>query len=68
MDNNDICEYSGLPSTQSYVTNPQTQAEGAGVGGESFKENFIDSSPNTSASVDSSIDFMYNWIRKHSGK
>ena len=97
MDNNDICEYSGLPSTQSYVTNPQ--AEGAGVGGESFKENFIDSSPislegsptsldsqNTSASVDSvdkeseqqdkldkiyeklDIDFMYNWIRKHSGK
>jgi len=43
MDNNDICEYSGLPSTQSYVTNPQ--AEGAGVGGESIKENFIDSSP-----------------------
>ena len=81
MDNNDICEYSGLPSTQSYVTNPQ--AEGAGVGGESFKENFIDSSQNTSASVDKEseqqdklnkiyekldIDFMYNWIRKHSGK
>jgi hypothetical protein len=81
MDNNDICEYSGLPSTQSYVTNPQ--AEGAGVGGESIKENFIDSA---SASVDSvdkeseqqdklnkiyeklDIDFMYNWIRKHSGK
>jgi hypothetical protein len=78
MDNNDICEYSGLPSTQSYVTNPQ--AEGAGVGGESIKENFIDSA---SASVDKEseqqdklnkiyekldIDFMYNWIRKHSGK
>jgi hypothetical protein len=78
MDNNNICEYSGLPSTQSYVTNPQ--AEGAGVGGESFKENFIDS---VSASVDKEseqqdkldkiyekldIDFMYNWIRKHSGK
>jgi hypothetical protein len=78
MDNNNICEYSGLPSTQSYVTNPQ--AEGAGVGGESFKENFIDS---VSASVDKESeqqdklnkiyekldrDFMYNWIRKHSGK
>jgi hypothetical protein len=82
MDNNDICEYSGLPSTQSYVTNPQ--AKGAGVGGESIKENFIDSSP---TSLDSSKsdeqkqtdkldkiyekldrDFMYNWIRKHSGK
>jgi hypothetical protein len=84
MDNNDICEYSGLPSTQSYVTNPQTHTEGVGVGGESFKENFIDSSP---TSLDSSKsdeqkqtdkldkiyekldrDFMYNWIRKHSGK
>ena len=55
---------------------------GAGAGGESIKENFIDSSPisleaspNTfeeSASVDSSdkrdIDFMYKWIRKHSNK
>ena len=81
MDNNDICEYSGLPNTQSYITNPQ--AEGVGVGGESIKENFIDSA---SASVDSvdkeseqqdkldkiyeklDRDFMYNWIRKHSGK
>ena len=88
MDNYDICEYSGLPSTQSYVTNPQ--AEGAGVGGESIKENFIDSSPNSLDSNKSDeqsksdeqtqtdkldkiyekmdIDFMYNWIRKHSGK
>ena len=85
---NNICEYSGLPSTQSYVTNPQ--AEGAGVGGESIKENFIDSSPNSLDSNKSDeqsksdeqtqtdkldkiyekmdIDFMYNWIRKHSGK
>jgi len=81
MDNNDICEYSGLPSTQSYVTNPQ--AEGAGVGGESIKENFIDSA---SASVDSvdkeseqqdkldtiyeklDRDFMYNWIRGHKNR
>jgi len=88
MDNNNICEYSGLPNTQSYVTNPQ--AEGAGVGGESIKENFIDSSPNSLDSNKSDeqsksdeqtqtdkldkiyekmdIDFMYNWIRKHSGK
>jgi len=43
MDNNDICEYSGLPSTQSYVTNPQTQAEGVGVGGEVVLGNFFDS-------------------------
>ena len=39
---NNICEYSGLPNTQSYTTNSQTHTEGAGVGGESFKENFID--------------------------
>ena len=55
------------------------ELKGAGAGGESIKENFIDSSPisleaspNTSASVDSSdkrdIDFMYKWIRKHSNK
>ena len=53
------------------------EPKGAGVGGESIKENFIDSSPinnespNTfeeSASVDRDIDFMYKWIRKHSNK
>jgi len=61
----------------------QNELKGAGDGGESFKENFIDSA---SASVDSvdkeseqqdkldkiyeklDRDFMYNWIRKHSGK
>ena len=73
MDNNDICEYSGLPSTQSYITNPQ--AEGAGVGGESIKENFIDSSPTSlegsksdEQSNSGSIDFMYNWIRGHKNR
>ena len=61
MDKSFICEYSGLPSVQSY--------EPTGVGGESIKEKFIDSSVSqTSGSVDGSIDFMYNWIRKHSGK
>jgi len=51
------------------------ELKGAGAGGESIKENFIDSaSPKLeeSASVDSSdkrdIDFMYKWIRKHSRK
>jgi len=66
MDRSFICEYSGLPSVQSY------EPKGLGVGGESIKENFIDSSVSqsapTSGSVDGSIDFMYNWIRKHSGK
>ena len=70
---NVMCEYSGLPSTQSY--DKSNEPKGAGVGGESIKENFIDSaSPKLeeSASVDSSdkrdIDFMYKWIRKHSNK
>jgi len=42
------------------------EPKGAGVGGESLKENFIDSAPPSSNSVDR--DWMYNWIRKHSGK
>ncbi len=56
---NVMCEYSGLPSVQSY------EPKGAGVGGESLKENFIDSA---SLSEDRSSDWMYNWIRKHSKK
>ena len=40
--------------------------EGAGVGGESLKENFIDSASIESEKLDR--DWMYNWIRKHSGK
>jgi len=75
---NTMCEYSGLPNTQSYGTNPQTQAEGAG--GESIKENFIDSAPSASNSLDSSEDklnkiyekldrdFMYNWIKGHKNR
>ena len=60
---NVMCEYSGLPSVQSY------EPKGLGVGGESLKENFIDSnSVSQSVSMDRSSDFMYNWIRKHSRK
>jgi hypothetical protein len=52
------------------------ELKGAGVGGESIKENFIDSSPNSLEdspnTFDSNdkrdIDFMYKWIRKHSNK
>jgi len=50
------------------------EPKGAGAGGESLKENFIDRAPSSSNSVDSSVDrekssdWMYNWIRKHSGK
>jgi hypothetical protein len=68
-----VCEYSGLPNLESYTTNPQTQAEGVGVGGESLKENFIDSKSeqqreSVEQSNSASMDYMYNWIRKHSGK
>jgi hypothetical protein len=46
----------------------ENEPMGLGVGGESIKENFIDSSVSQSGSVNGDIDFMYNWIRKHSGK
>ena len=61
---NVMCEYSGLPSVQSY------EPKGAGVGGESLKENFIDSASNeqSKSNEHKSSDWMYNWIRKHSGK
>ena len=71
LDKHFICEYSGLPSLESYRT------EGAGVGGESLKENFIDSASIESVESVEVIeqqlekldrDWMYNWIRKHSGK
>lgn len=42
-------------------------SEGAGVGGESKKENFIDSK-SVEQRESNSVDWMYNWIRKHSGK
>ena len=44
------------------------EPKGAGAGGESLKENFIDSSVPTSEATNRSSDTMYNWIRKHSGK
>ncbi len=61
---NVMCEYSGLPSVQSY------EPKGVGVGGESLKENFIDSaSVELGKSVEGNAsDWMYNWIRKHSKK
>ena len=46
------------------------EPKGAGVGGESLKENFIDSaSVELGKSVEhKSSDWMYNWIREKSGK
>jgi hypothetical protein len=74
LDKSFTCEYSGLPSTQSY--DKSNEPKGAGVGGESLKEKFIDSmrSRSNTNSVDGnnensmSSDWMYNWIRRHSGK
>ena len=50
-----------------------TNRKGLGVGGESLKENFIDSNqakPNVDNPTNEigDIDFMYKWIRKHSRK
>jgi ribosomal protein L10 len=62
LDKSFTCEYSGLPSTQSY--DMSNEPKGAGVGGKVEKGNFIDSAPSSS----NSLDWMYNWIRRHSGK
>ncbi len=64
IDKSFICEYSGLPSVHTY------EPKGAGVGGESLEENFIDSaSIELGKSVEhKSSDWMYNWIREKSGK
>ena len=50
-----------------YYSPLENEPTGLGVGGESLKENFIDSSQISLESPKSS-DWMYNWIRKHSGK
>ncbi len=48
------------------------EPKGAGVGGESLKENFIDSASfeqrESVEQKENSADWMYNWIRKHSKK
>lgn len=51
-----------------YYAPLENEPKGAGVGGESKKEIFIDSSLNSEVTGSKSSDFMYNWIRKHSGK
>jgi hypothetical protein len=64
---NVMCEYSGLPNVMTY------EPKGAGVGGESLKENFIDSASLEDSSKDTlnkiyeklDRDYMYNWIRGH---
>ena len=68
-----------LEDGTTYIQNldKSNELKGAGVGGESIKENFIDSA---SLSVDSSEDklnkiyekldrdFMYNWIKGHKNR
>ena len=71
---NFMCEYSGLPSTQSY--DKSNEPKGAGVGGESIKENFIDSASVEQNGEDKlntiyeklDRDFMYNWIKGHKNR
>ena len=68
-----------LEDGTTYIQNldKANEPKGLGVGGESLKENFIDSnqaksnvdsSGSASLDGDRSSDFMYNWIRKHSRK
>ena len=67
-----------LEDGTTYIQNldKSNEPKGAGVGGESIKENFIDSASVEQNGEDKlnkiyeklDRDFMYNWIRKHSGK
>jgi hypothetical protein len=68
IEDNGKCETQCEHCKEYYAPLENEPKEGAGVGGESLKEKFIDSSEQTSGSVNGDIDFMYNWIRKHSGK
>ena len=106
IEDNGKCE-TQCEHCKEYYAPLENEPKGAGVGGESKKENFIDSDSidsltkeqydilydivykdterlvineynkiidsesekqRESASVDSSIDWMYNWIRKHSNR
>jgi hypothetical protein len=67
--------YFPLEDGTTYIQNidKSNEPKGAGVGGESLKENFIDSSSVELGKLDKIYekldrDFMYNWIREHSGK
>lgn len=79
LDKSFTCEYSGLPNPQSYEKSSQT--EGAGVGGEVEKGNFIDSAVSSSNSLEDNSedklntiyekldrDYMYNWIKGHKNR
>jgi len=75
-----------LEDGTTYIQNldKSNEPKGAGDGGESIKENFIDSAQSASISVDGSVDgsedklnkiyekldrvFMYNWIKGHKNR
>ena len=65
IEDNGKCE-TQCEHCKEYYAPLENEPKGLGVGGESLKENFIDSSVSQSESVER--DTMYNWIRKHSGK
>lgn len=65
IEDNGKCE-TQCEHCKEYYAPLENEPKGLGVGGESLKENFIDSSVSQSGSLDR--DTMYNWIRKHSGK
>lgn len=66
IEDNGKCE-TQCEHCKEYYAPLENEPTGLGVGGESLKENFIDSSAPTSVPTNS-VDWMYNWIRKHSGK
>ena len=69
-----------LEDGTTYIQNldKSNEPKGAGVGGESIKENFIDSAPSSSNSDTNEKlnkiyekldrDFMYNWIKGHKNR
>ena len=69
IEDNGKCE-TQCEHCKEYYAPLENEPKGAGVGGESLKENFIDSaSLELRESLEqNSADTMYNWIRKHSGK
>jgi hypothetical protein len=66
IEDNGKCETQCEHCKEYYAPLENEPKEGAGVGGESLKENFIDNA--SSELKENSADTMYNWIRKHSGK
>ena len=73
IEDNGKCE-TQCEHCKEYYAPLENEPTGLGVGGESLKENFIDSNQakigeDSPTSVPTnSVDWMYNWIRKHSGK